>query len=108
MNNYRHGDIALIGVRAIPDGLKKIKTNVLIDNGSGGHPHTFSGGSFYPAAKDNFVIGYLDARKTTLYHPEHGTQVDGESLREARIENGIYEIRRQSEDTNDGMKPVVD
>ena len=35
-------------------------------------------------------------------------KIKGKKLREAIIENGIYELRKQVEDTHTGMKPVVD
>lgn len=107
MKSYRHGDLALIGVEVLPTGLKKSNENVLM-SGSGGHHHTFDHGEFYPH-QNGLVIGYLAASsRIRLYHPEHGKVVKGKSLREAKIAAGIYELRRQQEDTHDGMKPVVD
>lgn len=107
MEVFRHGDLGLVGVVSLPNGLKKSSSKVLM-NGSGGHNHTFDHGEFYPAGK-GLVIGYLAANnRTRLYHPEHGKAVKGKDLREAKIPAGIYELRRQQEDTHDGMKPVED
>jgi hypothetical protein len=107
MKNYRHGDLGLIGVSELPTGLKKSDSKILM-NGSGGHNHTFDHGEFYPH-NDGLVIGYLVANnRTRLYHPEHGKVINGKELREAKITGGIYELRRQQEDTHDGMKPVED
>lgn len=107
MNNYRHGNLALIGIVALPEGLKKTDRKVLM-TGSGGHDHTFDHGEYYPHQKGN-AIGYLIANnRTRLYHPEHGKIVKGKELREAKIKPGVYELRRQHEDTHDGMKPVID
>jgi hypothetical protein len=107
LKNYRHGDLGLIGVDALPEGLKKSSTKILM-TGSGGNDHTFDHGEFYPH-QDGIVIGYLVANnRTRIYHPEHGKIVKGKELREARIDAGIYELRRQQEETNDGMRPVVD
>ncbi len=107
MKNYRHGDLGLIGVSELPTSLKKSTSKILM-TGSGGHEHTFDHGKFYPK-QDGLVIGYLVANnRTRLFHPEHGKVAKGKELREAKIAEGIYELRRQQEDTHDGMKPVVD
>jgi hypothetical protein len=106
-NNYRHGDLGLIGVSELPAGIEQSKSKILM-TGSGGHNHTFDHGDFYPK-KNGLVIGYFVANnRTRLYHPEHGKVVKGKELREAKIAEGVYELRRQQEDTHDGMKPVVD
>lgn len=107
MKNYRHGDLGLVGVCEFPTGLKRSTSKILM-TGSGGHNHTFDHGEFYPK-QDGLIIGYLVANnKTRLYHPEHGKVIKGKELREAKIEEGIYELRRQQEETHDGMKPVED
>lgn len=108
VKGIRHGDLAMILVDKLPEGLKAVKTDTLIEAGSGGNPHKFVGGTFYKSDKqDDFVIGYLKASKTKLYHAEHGVKKTG-SLKECSIPDGIYEIRKQNEITNAGMKPVVD
>jgi len=106
--NYRHGDLALIRIDKLPKELIVSKENVLLI-GSGGNPHTFTGGKFYPSQGDNFVIGYFVAeKKCVLYHTEHGKAIKGKKLLEAKIAEGTYELRRQCEDTNSGMKKVED
>ncbi len=97
--NYRQGDIALVGVGEMPKGLE-VGPNVLLQEGSGGNPHNFQGGKFYPKVEDN-VLGYLVAEDTKLFHVEHSPKGDV-------IENGIYKVVRQNEDTHEGLKPVVD
>ncbi len=108
-NNIRHGDIALLQVNKIPDNLKEVKIKTLYV-GSGGNAHTFSNGKFYKLDKeDTFIIGYFIAEKgCKLFHKEHGEIIKGRKLRECSIPAGIYELRHQVEDTNEGMKPVVD
>ena len=94
--------------------LFSILTGINKKTGSGGHHHTFDHGRFYPKTdnariQNGTVIGYLVANnRTKLLHLEHGKVVKGKDLREAKIEAGIYEIRKQVEDTHDGMKPVED
>lgn len=107
MKGIRHGDLAFIQVKVLPKGLKASKTKVLMENGSGGHTHSFQGGMFYPKVEGEFIIGYLKAKDTKLYHPEHGKKQVG-SLKEAEIGDGVYEVRRQVEFTHDGMRQVID
>ena len=106
--NIRHGDMCLIGIEKLPEGLVPAKTNVLM-RGSGGNDHAFTEGTFYPTTKDQFVFGYFVAQKgCKLLHPDHGKKIKKKSLREASVPEGIYELRRQFEDTHEGMKEVVD
>ena len=104
-NAIRHGDCLLVEVKEIPKATKTAIKTLMV--GSGNHPHTFDNGTFYQIDGDDFILGYLKADNTTLFHAEHGEDVGG-SLREAKIPDGIYEVRKQVEYTNEGMKPVVD
>ena len=110
MKNYRHGDLVLKGIPSLPKDLTASKSLTLIarDQSSGGNEHTFKGGFFYPKQENKYVIGYFEAKGTTLYHPEHGKVVKGKALREGKVEDGIYELRRQQEKTHEGMKVVID
>ncbi len=101
---YRHGDIAFVAIAEIPKDAKVKKTNVIIELGSGGNPHTFKGGKLYEGSGE-FVIGYFEAKNTTLFHKEHG---EGKGLKEAKLPDGFYEIRKQVENTHAGMRPVID
>ena len=106
--NWRHGDICGIQIKSLPTGLQEATTDILIgaDETSGGNEHTFKGGKIYPNKVNDFIIGYLEADNTTLYHDKHG-EGKGE-LKEAKIEDGFYEIRRQNEDRHEGLRSVVD
>ena len=106
--NIRHGDLAFIGIDKLPEGLKLLSDSKVLMQGSGGHDHKYDNGEFYPKKENDFIIGYFVAKETTLYHPDHGEKVDGSELRTAKIPDGFYELRRQNEETNDGMKPVLD
>lgn len=107
MKNYRHGDLALIGIKELPKNLKPSKTKILM-TGSGGNNHSIDKGTVYLKNEDDFIFGYLEAKNTKLYHIEHGNKVKGKSLREAKIKDGIYELRKQMENTHSGMKQVID
>lgn len=105
--NYRHGDLELVGIKELPKGLTLSKEKVLLV-GSGGNPHSFDKGEFYSKRVDNFIFGYFVAKDTTLFHIEHGEIIKAKKLREAKIEDGIYELRNQNEDTHEGMRAVID
>ena len=97
----RQGDIAFCKIEELPKDLEPSKENILMANGSGGHPHSFSSGEFYPKIEGDFVIGYLVAKGTTIHHPEHNPKGD-------KIPDGVYEIRKQCEFVDQQMKPVID
>jgi hypothetical protein len=105
--NYRHGDIGFFGIKELLEGLTASRSRTIFVR-SGGNAHTFSGGTFYPRIDGQFIIGYLMAKNTTLYHKRHGKKVKCKVLREAKIPDMVYEVRRQVEDTHSGMKPVID
>ncbi len=98
--NYRQGDLCYLGVDKLPEGLQESDTTILLQEGSGGNPHTFKGGKFYPKP-ENDTLGYLVADKTKLFHVEHNPKGD-------EIEDGVYEVKRQNEHTHEGLKPVID
>ncbi len=97
----RQGDICLVKISKLPKGLVSSKTNTLLANGSGGNPHTFKGGTYYPKVEGDFMLGYLKAKGTKIYHTEHSPKGDS-------IPAGIYEVRKQVEFTHEGLRPVVD
>ena len=105
--NYRHGDIGLFGIDKFPDKLKESKTKTILAGGSGGHSHTINKGKLF-FVSDAKVLGYLEAKDTTLFHPEHGEIIKGKRLKEAKIQDGYYQIKRQQEQTHEGMRAVID
>ncbi len=104
---FRHGDLVLMPIKALPEGLEKTNTNVLM-TGSGGNDHTAKNCDVYFKKEDDFVFGYLIAKKgAALYHREHGEKRVG-GLMEVILPQGIYQLRRQVEFTHGSMRPVVD
>lgn len=103
----RHGDLCLVKISKLPTGLEQAKTKAIM-KGSGGNDHSTDTGKIYFKTNGDFIFGYLKAKDTKLYHIEHGKVVKGKSLREAKIPDGIYELRRQNEYTHEGMKQVID
>ena len=96
--NIRHGDLGLCQIKKLPQDLKETETKVLM-TGSHGHDHFIDNGKVYLKKVDNFVFGYLVAKDTTLNHDEH---------KEVRLNNGIYELRKQNEWINDELKQIID
>lgn len=98
---YRHGEVLLLKIDTLPDGLIKSNTNVFMV-GSHGHNHSIDNGELY-LQQDGTTHGYLVANNTSLIHPEHSPNVG-----DAKIEDGIYQIIKQQEYTPEGLKPVID
>lgn len=107
LKNYRHGDIALIGIKELPKGLTEAKTKEIIKS-SGGNSHSIDMGKIYFKDVNEYVFGYLEAKKTSLLHVEHGEKIGKEKVKVAKIEDGIYELRRQQEKKHEGMTAVQD
>lgn len=100
---YRHGEIALVEIDKLPKGLTVSKTKIFM-TGSHGNDHSIDKGTLYLLEKpDGFVFGYLEAKGTSLYHPEHKDKSG-----KAKIGDGIYKLIKQQEHTPDGLVPVVD
>lgn len=97
---YRHGEILLVKVKSIPKGLKVSDSKTLMV-GSHGNSHTISEGKIYFKDEDQYIYGYLRAKNTKLFHPEHSPQGD-------KIEDGNYQLRRQVEFTLEGLVPIRD
>jgi len=105
MNTYRHGEIALVKIEKLPEGLKKSDIKILM-KGSHSNSHSIDKGEIFFKQVDSYIFGYLIAKNTSLLHTEHGE--GKEKLKVAKIEDGIYELRKQQEIINSELKPVVD
>ena len=66
---YRHGEILLLKIDKLPEGLEESKTKTLMV-GSHGNSHTIDMGKIYLKKEDEFNFGYLVAENTNLLHPE--------------------------------------
>ena len=106
--NIRHGDLVLIEIDKLPEGLTETNSKIIM-TGSGGYDHTFNKGKLYLKNVSQFIIGYFVSEEgTILFHKEHGKIVKGKELREIVLPEKIWEIRKQQRDTHEGMKPVLD
>lgn len=106
MKLYEHGDMTMVEIVKLPDGLTESASRILLEGKSNQHCHR-GNGTWYPRVIGQFVVGYFVAKKTALTHLEHGEETGG-NLKTAEIADGVYEVRRQSELTHEGMKQVVD
>ena len=97
---YRHGEIVFVKIDSLPKGLSESKTDIF-SKGNTGNNHTFKGGKLYLKNDGQFIIGYFQAKKTKLYHPEH-------SPKGVILPDGSYEVRKQSEFINGELKQVID
>lgn len=104
---YRHGEIGLIPISKLPNGLT-LSNSKIIMQGSHGNSHLINSGELYFKQVDAFVFGYLVAKNTTLLHKEHGKKIEGKEYKEAHIPDGVYELRKQNEFINSELKPVID
>jgi hypothetical protein len=85
---YRHGDLCIKSIEKLPEGLKKLNTNIVAEGGATGHSHTLLGQDFeiYEDAKG---VMYLSiASPTEITHQEHETK---------EIGKGYYIIEREQE-----------
>lgn len=102
---YRHGEVLLLSVDKLPKGLELAKTNVFMV-GSHGNNHSIDTGKLYftKPIEGDFTFGYLVAKSTSLFHPEH----QDPKTKNCPIKNGIYKLIKQQEFTPNGLVPVID
>lgn len=99
---YRHGETLLVKIDSLPEGLEPSNTKVFMV-GSHGNNHSIDNGIIYLKKEDDFTFGYLEAKETSLLHPEHSPKIG-----DAKIEDGFYKLIKQQEYTPDGLVPVID
>ncbi len=106
-DNIRHGDLALVKVDKLPTGLTKAKTNVLM-TGSHNNDHSVTNCDVYFKNEDRFVFGYLKANKgAELLHIDHGKGKKNQ-IKKAPLPVGVYQMRKQHEETHQGLTPIID
>ena len=102
---YRHWEIAFIQINELPTWLIQVKQKEFL-KWSHWHSHSFNNWELYLKELSEFVFWYFVANNTTLFHPEHW--VWEWKLKEAKIDDWIYELRRQNEFINNELKQVID
>ena len=92
----RQGDILIIKIDRIPEGVVRKKDRVLAEGEATGHAHTLDAGDVYE--KDGIL--YFKADDTVhLNHEEHG---------QITFKPGVYRVIRQREYEPDGWRNVAD
>lgn len=118
---YRQGDVMLVEVDTIPDGLaKRDEGAVILAFGEHtGHHHRFQEGSgvcgFYKEGAEDHTIGGGTAvvgQPTNVVYlsvPTEGADLVHEEHDSISVEGGDYEVRRQREFVEEGLeRQVVD
>jgi len=104
---YHHGEILFLESEKPKDLPVKSESNVII-KGHTGNSHSFKNGIFYSIKKDEYIIGYFEAKETILLHIEHGEVKNEDKLMEAKLPDGFYEVRIASEYINGELKQIID
>jgi hypothetical protein len=86
---YRHGDILVAAVDAVPADAKKLRHLVLAEGEMTGHAHRVlePGSAVLYQAKGDLFLSVV-AERATLVHEEHGPIM---------LERGAYRVWRQRE-----------
>ena len=98
---YRHGDVGLRRIKALPKGVREVerKGDIILAEGEvTGHAHRIADKtvSVWMVAEQRYIV--LD-KPAVLDHEEHGP---------VTVEPGIYEVLRQREYTDVGLRRVTD
>ncbi|UOQ53831.1 hypothetical protein [Hymenobacter cellulosivorans] len=97
---YRHGDVLIAPVAALPAGSVPRTGLVLAHGEHTGHSHRireFGAASLYVYGKDLYLL--VSAPKATLVHEEH---------RPIELPVGVYRVWQQREYTPSAIRTVVD
>ena len=86
--NYRHGDLCIKEIEALPKGLTKLNHNILAEGEVTGHAHRLEGGKFQLYEDEKGILYFTVEEETKVNHEEHGVK----PLRE-----GIYFIDVEEE-----------
>ena len=98
--HYRHGDIIIVAVDAIPTGAFSVPTKILAYGEVTGHNHrleTPSAGEIVEFRGTRYLT--VTAESVRLIHEEHGP---------ITLPCGLYEFRHQREYTPGAIRRVVD
>jgi len=103
MQIYRHGDVFIEKIEALPKKLKKKGNNVLLVGEVTGHNHRLQGGVIYeeqPTKENLWLAGYFQIEAPTeVTHEEHKTII---------LNPGIYKFHHQREYDEQEERVVID
>jgi hypothetical protein len=96
MEHYRQGDVLFVKVDALPDGLQRRKSNVIVEGESTGHAHRLQQGAILETGN----ILYLSIEiETHIIHEEHKPII---------LVPGQYQVIRQREYSPEAIRTVID
>lgn len=97
----RQGDLLIVKVSKPEGELKKLDHRVLADGEITGHKHQLTLGTLYRENgwSENLFFDIPKGQVSELKHPEHKTQV---------FPSGFYEVIRQREYTEKGIRQIKD
>jgi hypothetical protein len=108
-NQAAQGDVYLLRVDKLPDGVKQDKIEdgrYVLGHSESGHCHVVEATddvTFYYI--DDPMIAYLEVKQPTILRHEKQAADMHEPI---QIDPGIYEVRRQREYTPEGFRRVAD
>lgn len=94
----RQGDLLIIKVDKLPEGVKGLNTRVLAEGEATGHKHELTGGEVYING-DQLYFRVIEEDRSTLNHPEHHP---------ITFSPGVYKVIRQKEYEPEGWRYVND
>lgn len=92
----RQGDLFIKSIKEPPEGLRKVKGNIVVRGEATGHSHRLEGGDIFEG-KDGLLYLML-ATKGKLVHDEHEP---------IQLKAGKYAVIRQREYQSNDMTRVV-
>jgi len=96
---YRHGDLCIKSIKAIPEGAKEVKTNILARGEVTGHAHRLIDGDYTVYEKDGVM--HFRSGVTHIDHEEHG-------VREIAPDTYIVEREQEFDPFEEEMRRVGD
>ena len=98
INTFRQGDVFIFKIDALPTGVKKQKTNVLVHSDTTSHTHEAKGGIVYADASGK---QYINVKKEAeIVHEEH-------NKKRIILTKGVWQVLRQRQKTGKDMVKVV-
>lgn len=105
----RHGDVVLIEVDSIPQGLKEDKEKILALGEATGHHHKFVGeGAVVMKGFDDQIYVDVQSDVAKIVHQEHGDDVGDPTYRFKDVPKGTYEVRIKREYRHGDETKVLD
>jgi len=95
--NYRHGDVIVKRIDALPKEAEPLKTKVVMEGEQTGHAHRLEGaGELF---RWNEKLYLKVTKRAALTHEEHAR---------GELDEGFYEIAQQNAWKEDGWAKVID